>query len=452
MTLPMTRRAAETVTAGRGYGRIRCGFLDVVHSNYVSVGFVFGPGVDEGRLLAGLRRALFLVPSFAGRLRVRPGGVDIVCGDAGVPVTVFDVEATREEAVFDMSSPDTGFGDPADLESGPVELRPLLTVRLYRLADGALVVGCSWHHTAGDLHSFIVFMQAWSACVEGGAPPRIRVVGDREAHLDGFLPEADSGRSGYRLLTSAEREPRGEPGEVLDGQNKQVTQIHFAPQELERMRAAFGGTAGGNLSSTDVVSAHVVTAMRRLRGDGGVNVSSIVGLRARLGIPAGFIGNPLWPMVISSPSSQSAAGLAHRIREGLDDFPRRHLNIRTSRTFINETGGSWPGDYGRVHGVPEDPIYRVTSWRNSGAYHVSFDGRFPSFFNFLPTGLSRLPSSLGPLVSLIEAPERGGLLVTLLTSGVRAEELRSAVGRGMIHRFGEPGDARPTVLSVLDLA
>lgn len=133
---------------------------------------------------------------------------------------------------------------------------------------------------------------------------------------------------------------------------------------------------------------------------------------------------------VRSASSQTPAGLAHQIREGLDDFPRLHLNIRTSRTFINETGKSWPGDYGRVLGVPGDPIFRIANWRNSGVYSISFDGQFPRFFNFLPTGLSQLPPSLGPLISIIEAPGRSGLLITLITSAALAEDLRSPAGGG----------------------
>ncbi|WUX01620.1 acyltransferase (plasmid) [Streptomyces sp. NBC_01450] len=425
--------------------------MDIIHSNYVSVGFIFEKGVDEKRLLEGLRRALSLVPSFAGRLRLRPGGADIVCSDAGVPVSIFDVEATRNEALSDMSNPNTSFGDTVDLESLPVELRPLLTVRIYWLADGALALGCSWHHTAGDLHSFILFMQAWSAFVEGDAPPQILIVDDREAHFDRFLPLEDSSKPGYRLLTPRELELHSHLRELPDEQ-KRVTQIHFASEELDRMRRTFSETAKGKLSSNDVVCAHLVTSVRQLQCDGGVNISSIVSLRTRLGMPAGLIGNPLWPMVISSSSSQTPVGLAHQIREGLDDFSRLHLNIRTSRTFINETGKSWPGDYGRVLGVPGDPIFRITDWRNSGVYSISFDGQFPRFFNFLPTGLSQLPPSLGPLISIIEAPGRSGLLITLITSAALAEDLRSPAGGEMIHRFREPGDVQPTFLSAVELA
>jgi hypothetical protein len=78
--------------------------------------------------------------------------------------------------------------------------------------------------------------------------------------------------------------------------------------------------------------------------------------------------------------------------------------------------------------VPGDPIFRIANWRNSGVYSISFDGQFPRFFNFLPTGLSQLPPSLGPLISIIEAPGRSGLLITLITSAALAEDLRSPAG------------------------
>jgi hypothetical protein len=43
---------------------------------------------------------------------------------------------------------------------------PLLTVRVTRLSDGGMVLGCSWHHAVGDMHSFMLLMRAWSAFVE----------------------------------------------------------------------------------------------------------------------------------------------------------------------------------------------------------------------------------------------------------------------------------------------
>lgn len=424
MTPRTTMLRADTITAGRTASDVTCGLVDRIHSNYVSVGFVFEHEVDETRLLEGLRSALRLVPTFAGRLRVRPGGVDIVCSDAGVPVTVHDVDTTRDGAVADMANPGTVFGDTVDLESLPLEQCPLLAVRLYRLADGARAIGCTWHHTVGDLHSFMLFMRAWSASVEGVEPPQVLIVDDRDAFLDEFLPVNDSGRSAYRLLTPREVEHSGDRRTEAPDEQRRVTQIHFASQEVERIRRNFSETTGGELSSNDGLHAHLATAIRRLRGDDGINLSSIVNLRTRLGMPAGFVGNPLWPMAVFSPPSQTAAGLAHRIREGLNAFPALHLSMRTTRAFIEKSGGSWPGDFERVLGRSGSPTFRVTNWRNSGAYSISFAGRFPMFFNFLPTGISRLPASVGPLISVIESPGGGGLLVTFITSAALAEQLR----------------------------
>lgn len=439
---------AETVRAGGAAGDITCGFVDMIHSNYVTVAFIFERRVDETRLLEGLRRALALLPAFAGRLRIRPGGTDIVCSDAGIPVEIFDVEATRDEALAEMLNPGTRYVSTVD-EEAPLDERPLLMVRVCRLADGALTVGCTWCHTVGDMHSFMLFAQAWSAFVEGRTPPQVLVVGDREAYLDRFLPARDSGRPGYRLLSSEELELRGRLGGRPDEENR-VVQILFTSEEVDRMRRTLSRKAGRRLSSNDGLIAHVAATVRQLHGYGDMNVSSLVNLRGRLGMPAGLVGNPLWPVAVFSPSTQDPAELALRIREGLDDFPTRHLSIRSTRAHIDGTGRSWPADFDRVLGVPGNPVFRVTSWKNSGAYGISFEGQAPVFFNPVFPDLGSLPRLPGPITSITEAPG-SGLLFVLVAPAALAELLRNPVGRAMIHEFTKPGDARPAALAVTDL-
>ncbi len=434
-------REARTITPGRARDTVvRCGSTDVMYvQRYVSVAFFFARGVDAERLADGLRRALDLVPVFGGRLRAGGDGPEIVCSDAGVPMTVLDVDASLDDAVREATDPEWGLIDRVDVLGEPLELRPLLTVRVCRLADGATALGCSWNHAVGDMGSFMQFVRVWSALVEGTTPPEVLTVEDREGHLDGVLPQDDSGQPICRPPGRDESSGQGHRMPPVREDNGTV-QIHFGDDEVRRMREAFGSGPSGRLSSNDVLCAHLVTAFRDMQADPVPwNLSVPVDLRPRLGVPAGLLGNLVQSMFLPCPPTGTAEVLAAGIRSGLDDFMRSHLCMRSDRAFVGPVGRS------RLHRcapVVFDPAHRtfiMTNWTRSGVYDVAFDGQHPAFFS--PVVSSRAPLSWFGFLN------RGfggtGFLLTAVVPARLAEHLRSPEGRAVLHRFGDPAAERP---------
>jgi hypothetical protein len=109
-------RESRTVRTGNPPGTVvRCGLVDTMLADLsVSVVYFFERTLDEEQLARGLARALELLPTFAGRLRTRDEVLEIVCDDAGVPLSVYDVDETLAEAISRVTLPGSGLVDQAD--------------------------------------------------------------------------------------------------------------------------------------------------------------------------------------------------------------------------------------------------------------------------------------------------------------------------------------------------
>ncbi|MCX3062129.1 acyltransferase [Streptomyces beihaiensis] len=441
MSTRVRLREAWTITSGEARDTVvQCGSTDTTYvERYVPVAFFFERTVNEERLAEGLRRALGLVPVFGGRLRADGDTLEIVCSDAGVPMTVLDVDASLGDAIQEATHPDWGLIDRVDVMSEPLELRPLLTVRVCRLADGATTLGCTWNHSVGDMGSFMQFIRVWSALVEGTAPPEVLMVDDREGYLDRVLPQEDSGQPVCQPPSPDESAGQGRTMPLMREDNGTV-QVYFGDDEVRRMRHLFGDARSRPLSSNDVLCAHLATAFRGMEANPVPwNLSIPVDLRFRLGVPTGFLGNLVQSMFLPCPPKGTADVLAAHIRSGLDDFMQSHRCMRSDRAFVGPVGRS---RFHRCTSATFDPPHRtfiVTNWTRVGVYDVAFDGQYPAFFS--PVVSSRAPLSWFGFLT------RGfggtGFLLTAVVPARLAEHLRSPEGRAAIHHFEDPAAERP---------
>jgi hypothetical protein len=417
---------------------IRCGVLDTMLAELpVSVVFFFDRPLDEDRLAAGLAVALRRVPTFAGRLRIRDGALELVCADAGVPLTAFDIEEPLADAMARVTLPASGFVEHVDAPRIRSDGLPMMSVQLSRLAGGGTALGCSWNHAAGDMQTFMLFMRAWSAAVEGAALPTVSIVEDSDRYLDRVLPRGGAGRLSLRL---PEPDEAGALRREVDAalRTNRTIQIYLTGVEVDRMRHEFEAAAGRWLSAGDAVCAHMVTALRQVGGDTEVRHLAVpVNLRRRYGIPAGAVGNLLGEVYLACPPDAGPAALAARIRSGIDDFTGGHLTFRADRAFLDRVGRSRLGD---CVPVGFDPVRRTVSFSNLtgfGVYDLAFEGRHPVLFSMA----ANVPL---PWVSwLVEGFENTGYLYTVAVPARLAARLRAPEGWAVLHRFREPGDPLP---------
>jgi hypothetical protein len=432
-------REARTIRAGRAPGLVvRCGLMDTVLADLpVSVVFFFAHTLDESRLADGLARALAHVPVFAGRLRARDEALEIVCDDAGVPMTFADVDEPLSGVVGRVTLPASGLVTHVDAPAARRGGHPLLTVQVSRLAGGGTVLGCSWHHAVGDISTFMLLMRAWSASVEGTAPPVAQLVEDRDAYLDEVLPRRDCGRPGLRLPDAGQAAELARQLE-LAARSSRTVQICLGDPEVGRLREELSAAAGRELSRNDALCAHLVSTIRRLDGDPETRVLTLpVDLRRRYDLPSGAVGNLLGEVSFPWAPSGGPASLAVDIRAALDDFTRSHLSFRANLAFVATVGPSRIRECVSVGFDPANRAISVSNWSRLGAYGIVFEGQRPAAFS--PATTFQLP-----WVSwLVEGFDDSGFLYTIAVPAGLAGRLRSPDGRAALHRFRRPGDPLP---------
>lgn len=433
-------RESRTVTAGHASGRVvRCGLVDTMLADLsVSVVHFFARTLDEDRLAAGLALALRQVPVFGGRLRTTSeGALEIVCDDAGVPLTVHDLDGTPAEAMGRVAVAGTDLVDPVDAAAARAGGLPLLTVRLTRLSGGGTVLGCSWHHAVGDVQSFALLLRAWSAAVEGGDLPQAELVPDHDEHLDRVLPPVDCGRPGFRLPDEAEAALLARELATATRANRTV-QIYFTDAEIARMREEFTAAAGRRVSGGDALTAHVVAAVRELDGDEETRGLTVpVNVRRPLGLAPELVGNLLSDLHLSWNPQEGAPALAVAVREALEDFPAAHLNLRSNLAYLAAVGNDRRADCVPLGFDPAGRRFTLSNWSRFGLYDLTFQGQRPVFFS----PAANFPV---PWVSwLVEGFGGSGRLLTLVLPARLAGRLRGAEGRAVLHRYRAADEVLP---------
>ena len=432
-------RESRTVRTGNPPGTVvRCGLVDTMLADLsVSVVYFFERTLDEEQLTRGLARALELLPTFAGRLRTRDEVLEIVCDDAGVPLSVYDVDETLAEAISRVTLPGSGLVDQVDAPGARQGGLPLLTVRVSRLAGGGTALGCSWHHALGDVQTYMTLMRAWSAAVEQLPLPEAILLPDQDAFLDRVLPQQDCGRPGFRLPEPDEAAALRREFESATRANR-TAQVYFSDDELKRMRDELSAAAGQKLSIGDALCGHVVSTIRELDGDTEPRQLTVpVNVRRPLDLPAAAVGNLLseihLPCGPQAPAEQIAIGL----RAAIEDFTRSHLNLRANLVFLEAIGRFRFGDCVPLGFDPADKRFTFSNWSRFGAYDAVFDGQRPVFFS--PTG--NLPL---PWVSwVVEGFEGTGALFTVVLPARLAARLRTPAARAALHRYRSPADPLP---------
>lgn len=434
-------RDSRMVRAGHASGTvIHCGLMDVLMAELpVSVVFCYERAVDVDRLADGLARALAHIPVFGGRIRPVEGGLEIVCDDSGVSMTTYDVDDTLAEVIgrFGMASND--FVDhvqaPAACQGG----LPLCTVRVTRLSEGGMVVGCSWHHAVGDMHSFMLLMRAWSAFVEGMPPPAAELITDPDTYLDAALPAEDCGQPGLRL--PPEDEAAALMKEITSAlRANRVVQAYFTDAEIARMKTDIAALAGQRLSTNDVLCGHVLSTLRVLDEDFEARAMAMpVNVRGRLGLPDSAVGNLVNEIYLTCAPKSTAESIAIEVRAAVNNFTDDHLSIRANRAFIESIGMDRIRECFPIGFNPMVKTFAVTNWSRFGVYDVVFDGQGPALF-------SPVTNLALPWVGwLVEGFGGTGMLFVVALPARLANRLRGPEGRAALHIYRKPDEELPAL-------
>jgi hypothetical protein len=130
----------------------------------IHVGHADVPALIRGDVADGLTRSLAIPLLF----------VSFECNDAGVPMMTADSDATLAEAMASVTGVrDQRLVDVMSRSKARTGRAPVFTVRVTHLGDGSTVLGVCWHHSLGDMATFMGLARAWSAALDGGRASRL---------------------------------------------------------------------------------------------------------------------------------------------------------------------------------------------------------------------------------------------------------------------------------------
>lgn len=394
------------------YQRIKCSLADLfVARAPVSVVFFYQAIIPQEKLIQALEKVLTDFPIFAGVLIKENYQLYIDCNNQGVPMRIEHVtEALSIQPDITALSSD----NLVDLIHAGRALKyqePLLTIRL-RYHPNGMTIGYSWHHTLGDMATFMTFLNAFSLCVQGQSYTLPLIAEDRDHYLEQWLTE----NSTYTRRNALDRLMYMKVADILRFIKHLCTPkkslcFYFDTQTIEQLRKNAQTLTGEKLSRNDTICAHMLNLISQCRGDKATQhqASIAVNYRPRLGLDASLLGNYVDTLLIRFDKSAPTSSIAPLIRKGINNYIQDHFRHASIQDFLKKFN-----ELKKLNRVlPEDlmPKYKnliISNWCNFGVYSIDFGIQAP--YLFLPVGKAPFPW----LSCIVEGPNNEGLLMSIV--------------------------------------
>lgn len=425
---------------------ITCSITDrLVEQLSVPVIFFYKEKLSLEPLIAALRKVLVDFPMFSGRLKIEEGELLIDCNNEGVQFShCFDncslaqvLNGLPQAKLRTLVAPIVA----ADVLKNQ---SPLLTIQLTHFDDGGTAIGICWHHSIGDMHTFMYFMRAWSAATNGRQYDLPLVIEDRDAYLQEHAVRNESAPPGVRYLTIIEI-LRLALYRLTTARKKSAIRIYFSDNEVENMKQDFLEKTGQRLSKNDVLCARVFSLITDLDDyDRDRYLSIAINYRKRLGLPQNLLGNMIEFIDVPLSQSTSSSEAARAIRESVNNFETDHLSVFSTQQYIENKGGA--KKIRRFINKGIDPIRRsvaVTNWSKFGVYDISFLEAKPLYF----TAVSDFPFPW--LCAITNGFSNQGLIFSTYLPEKLVQKLNQPNNLEKLHQYRNPNETLPAHMESL---
>jgi len=223
---------------------IKCSLTDHFVSRLsVSVVFFYRQAIPAELIIRSLEKTLCDFPLFAGTLLLQDGQLFIDCNNRGVRITIVESSSCLLE-----DFPSSSFIDPIDLKKGPV-----LTLQLNYFKDG-MAIGYNWHHSIGDMATFMEFLKSLSANAKNHAQQLPTIHPDR-----GQLLKQEKGTPNSRLKQLSLIDLFYLMKDALTP--KKNIYLYFTDEEINELRTTFCHKLGHKLTRIEALCAHLIEAL-----------------------------------------------------------------------------------------------------------------------------------------------------------------------------------------------
>lgn len=423
-----------------------CSTIDRLIQNLpVSVVFFYRNSIESDVLVNFLKKVLSDFPIFAGTLKNINNDLCIDCNNQGILFSVIQVDETidrildelpriEQERLVDIINPKKAISSQS----------PVMTVKLTYSACGGMVMGICWHHSIGDMHTFMQLMKAWSSLASQHEYVVPIITQDRDKYLQAKLQPNNHSISGVRYLSIREWFELG-LYILLQARNKIVLKFYFSESELNNMKQEFSEKADKKLSKNDVLCSHLFGIISELDKDERAKcLAIVVNYRSRLELPQNILGNFFSTLNLSTSQQVDPLRLSQNLRGAIDNFQRLHMDFFATKNYINENGGIEKINRFIIKGI--DPIKKtlfVTNWANFSVYDVIFGGSQP--FYFTPFGDPPFPW----LSIISEGFANNGLIYSVVLPSKLAKNLIQDDNLKKIHRYRDQKEVMPELVEKL---
>ena len=424
---------------------VTCSIFDRLIQNFpISVVFFYRKSIESDVLVNSLKKVLSDFPIFAGTLKNINNDLCIDCNNQGVLFSVVRADLTidrildefpriEKQKLVDLINPKQAISSQS----------PVMTVKLTYSACGGMLMGICWHHSIGDMHTFMQLMKAWSSWTNQQEYVVPIVPLDRDKYLQDKLEPNNHASSIVRYLSIKKSL---ELGLYMWQSRSNITlQFYFSDDELNNMKQELSEKAARKLSKNDVLCSHLFEIISNLDGDGRAKYLAIViNYRSRIELPQNILGNFISILNVSSSKQVDPVQLSQNLREAIDNFRLLHMDFFATKNYINENGGIKKIDRFIIKGIdPTKKTLAVTNWANFSVYDVIFGESQPFYF----TPFSDTPF---PWISIInEGFANNGLIYSVVLPSKLAENLIKDDNLQKIHRYRDRQEVMPELVEKL---
>jgi hypothetical protein len=421
---------------------IRCTLSDMlVRDMPTPVIFFYDWRLDPDAIAHGLGQVLGDFSIFNARVIKRGADMFLDCNDNGVTFSVCKRDSDLRDAMAELNTPAcVALVDMIDSKRALAHAEPVLTVRISHFADGGSSLGICWHHSVGDMQTFMQLMQAWSNAVAKLPYAKPLVVEDRVAYFNDIVPGGNRAGSGLRYLSA--REIAGLAFYMLTkARDRALVSFCFGTEELAALRESLQRQSDERLSTNDALCAHMFALIAGYDSQARArNFGVVVNFRKRIGLPAHLLGNLLTAVNTWSEPNKPASRVASDLRRGLDRCADEHLDYCANNAFAAAHGGCANVSRFLMKAVdPKHGSLLVSNWKNFGVFGITFGGAPPRFFS--PAAEVPFPW----LSSVLDGfDDRGAIFSAALPTQIVAR-LSAPDGLRQVHRHRTAADSVPEI-------
>ena len=425
---------------------ITCAIIDKLVKNVpIPVVFFYRKKIHHDVLIDALKKVLSDFPIFAGTLQNINGNLSINCNNKGVLFCIAKEDCTLEQVLKELPRiKKKRLVEQINPKKVISHQSPIMTIKIVYFPDGGMTLGVCWHHSIGDMQTFMCLMKAWSKAVNGKEYDLPLIVRKRDEYLQTNLEKNDNTIPGVRYLNT--RKLLGLLFYLLlPARNNLSIGFYFSKNELKNMRDEFSAATNQKLSINDVLCAHLFSIISELDAYNQKRYLSIViNYRSRTQFPPNISGNFISFINILSNQRIEPFQLARDIRASVDNFQRLHMNFFATKEYIEQYGGIEKIE--RFVSTSIDPLKRtltVTNWANFDVYDVMFGDSQP--FYFTPFGDTPFPW----LSAIVRSFSSDGLVYYVALPSKLAKKLMQKGNLRKIHQYRDRQETIPEQIEKL---